>query len=102
MEPVKTAVRDSHVYSVMFDGATDCSVSETEIVYCRYLKDGYPEESIIGLEDIEHAHADGVYDAVSRSMERHVYGQIIIVSGLWGNAINKETTNNTSHYSQPG
>lgn len=45
----------------MFDGATDCSVSEVEIVYCCVLKNGEPKEFFIGLEDLEHAHAQGVF-----------------------------------------
>lgn len=35
--------------SVMFDEATDCSVSEVEIVYCRVLKNSEPKEFFIGL-----------------------------------------------------
>lgn len=45
----------------MFDGATDCSVSEVEIVYCHVLKNGEPKEFFIGLEDLEHQHAQGVF-----------------------------------------
>lgn len=45
----------------MFDGATDCSVSEVEIVYCRVLKNGEPKEFFIELEDLEHAHAQSVF-----------------------------------------
>lgn len=55
----------------MFDGATDCSVSEVEIIYCRVVKaNGQPVEFFIGLEDLEHAHAQGVFDAVCRAMTK--------------------------------
>ena len=56
------------MYSVMFDGATDCSISP--IVYCRYLKNSHTTYVILGLEDLEHTYTDGVFEALSRSMER--------------------------------
>ncbi|KAK2153711.1 hypothetical protein LSH36_288g00000 [Paralvinella palmiformis] len=54
--------------------AQDCSVSETVIVYCRHLKNGHLTDVIVGLEveDLERVHTDGVFKAVSRSMERFV------------------------------
>ena len=72
VEPMRDGVRQGHVYSVMFDGATDCSISENEIIYCRYLKNGVPCDVIVGLEELQHAHADGVYDAILRSMTKFV------------------------------
>lgn len=60
-DDILESFRDARALSVMFDVATDCSVSEVEIVYCRGLRNGEPKEFFIGLEDLEHAHAQGVF-----------------------------------------
>ncbi|KAJ8299184.1 hypothetical protein KUTeg_023244 [Tegillarca granosa] len=39
-DEIKEKIRNADVISVMFDGATDCAVSEVEIVYCRICEDG--------------------------------------------------------------
>lgn len=39
-DDILESLRDARALSVMFDGATDCSVSEVEIVYSRVLKNG--------------------------------------------------------------
>jgi hypothetical protein len=36
----------------MYDGATDTSVSEVEIIYVRLLQDGYPKDYFMGLVDL--------------------------------------------------
>jgi len=62
------AIGSSRVLSVMYDGATDSSVTEVEIVYCRFLKNGHPVNCFVNLIDLQHAHADGVFDAIDRGM----------------------------------
>lgn len=52
----------------MYDGATDASVFEVEIIYVRLLEGGYPKDFFIGLQDLEHAHADGVFKAIDTAM----------------------------------
>ncbi|XP_070559090.1 zinc finger protein 862-like isoform X2 [Ptychodera flava] len=68
-EPLQQAVSESKVLSIVFDGATDSSISEVELVYCRILDKGYPRDILVGLEDLQHAHADGVFDAIGRAMQ---------------------------------
>ncbi|KAJ8298452.1 hypothetical protein KUTeg_024983 [Tegillarca granosa] len=55
----------------MFDGATDCAVSEVEIVYCRICEDGEVKNFLIGLEDLEHAHAEGTFKAIDKAMKNY-------------------------------
>lgn len=55
----------------MYDGATDTSVSEIEIIYVRLLQDGNPKDYFMGLVDREHAHADGVFTAIDTAMNNH-------------------------------
>lgn len=55
----------------MYDGATDTSVSEIEIIYVRLLQDGNPKDYFMGLVDREHAHADGVFTTINTAMNNH-------------------------------
>ena len=67
-EPIIQSIANVNVLSIMFDGATDSSVSEVEIIYCRFLEHGQPRDVLVGLTDIEHAHAEGVFEAIDRAM----------------------------------
>jgi len=71
-DPVRDAVNNSSVLSIMFDGATDCAVSEVEIIYCRVFHDGQTHDYFIGLADLEHAHAQGVFDAINNVMSTYI------------------------------
>ena len=66
-EEVKQSLETANVFSVLYDGATDCSVSEVEIVYARTATRGIVEEKFIGLQDIKHANAQGVFDAIDEA-----------------------------------
>lgn len=70
-DDILESLHDARALFVMFDGATAYSVSEVEIVFCRVLKNGEPKEFFIGLEDLEHAHAQGVFDAIERAMLKY-------------------------------
>lgn len=71
-EPIREKIANCKALSIMYDGATDCSVSEVEIVYCRMLDNGYPKDFFVGLEELEHAHADGVFSAIDKAMTDNV------------------------------
>ncbi|KAJ8318510.1 hypothetical protein KUTeg_003601 [Tegillarca granosa] len=60
-EKITDEVQNSDVLSVIFDGATDCAISEVEIVYCRICVEGV---------DLEHAHSQGTFDAIDRAMTK--------------------------------
>ena len=70
-EPIARALREATVISVMFDGATDKSTEEVEVVYVRYLKDGEPQTRYLSLQPLQHAHAQGVYDAINNAFKHH-------------------------------
>ena len=38
----KTLLKEANVFSILFDGATDISISENEIVYARIVEEGIP------------------------------------------------------------
>ncbi|KAJ8022231.1 hypothetical protein HOLleu_39653 [Holothuria leucospilota] len=67
-EPLKDASNNARVFSVIYDGATDASVTEVEIVYCRYVRDGKPLNCFVNLHEVEHAHAEGVFSAIDNAM----------------------------------
>ena len=67
-EEINNDISGASVLTVLYDGATDCSISEVEIIYIRIAKNGHVRECFAGLEDLEHAHAQGVYEALDRAM----------------------------------
>jgi hypothetical protein len=70
-DPLREQIENCKALSIMYDGATDTSVSEVEIIYVRLLQDGYPKDYFMGLVDLEHAHADGVFTAIDTAMNNH-------------------------------
>ena len=62
-------LRQSRLISVMIDGATDSSNSEDEIVYVKYVNHELsPVQCFLGIQGVEHAHADGVLAAVDTGL----------------------------------
>ena len=60
-EEILATVTDASCLSVLFDGATDCSVAEIETVHTRVLnRNGEVKETFTGLGELEHAHAEVV------------------------------------------
>ena len=53
---------------VMADSATDVGVREGEDVYVRYLKDGEPVNTFVGLRPCLNAKAPGITEAVNSAM----------------------------------
>ena len=76
--------------AVLFDGATNCSILEVEIVYTRIVKDGHVREFFTSLEDIQHANAEGVFQAVERALlkEEPNWKDKIIGAGSDGASVN--------------
>ncbi|XP_077863556.1 E3 SUMO-protein ligase KIAA1586-like [Saccoglossus kowalevskii] len=58
--------KESRYISIMCDGATDSSIKENESIIVRYLDDGKPVNKLIGLVELEHAHADGIVAAIDK------------------------------------
>ena len=53
---------------VMADSATDVGVREVEDVYVRYLKDGEPVNTFVGLRPCPNAKAPGITEAFNSAM----------------------------------
>ncbi|XP_033756125.1 uncharacterized protein LOC117338870 [Pecten maximus] len=64
-------LKTNKFFSIMIDGATDCSVTENELIYVRSLGDnGTPENHYLSMEDIQHAHADGIVECIEKAFSR--------------------------------
>ena len=72
-EPIRdeilAEIADAPILSVLFDGATDVSVTEVEIIYVRIVKNGEVKEYFCGLGNLEHANAEGVFQAIDRCLQ---------------------------------
>ena len=60
-------ITNCSMMGIMFDGATDKSVCEVELVYVRYVIDGQARNQYLRCQPIEHAHADGVFGAIDQA-----------------------------------
>lgn len=58
------AIWNAQCQSVMFNGDTHKSVVEVEIVYSRLLLNGCAKNIYIQLVPVEHAHTEGVTQAI--------------------------------------
>lgn len=76
VEAISSTIRQSEIkkieqcnfVSVLADGSTDCRVTEQEVVYVRYVADGRPKTVFANIIAVEHAHSQGVYDAVVKGL----------------------------------
>lgn len=69
-ESLKADLEKVHYYSVLNDGSTDISVTEQELVYVLFLKDGAPVIKFLGVESPEQADAEGLQNSITRAFSR--------------------------------
>lgn len=75
-EPLLAQLREARFMSLMIDGATDTGNLENEIVYVKFLSSDHdlgPVQCFLGLQDVKHANADGVIEAVDAGLQYTVY-----------------------------
>ena len=65
-------LREARFFSIRADGSTDRSIAEQEAVYVRYVVNGEPINKFVGLEEVEHANASGVLDAIDICLSKRV------------------------------
>ncbi|XP_014669372.1 PREDICTED: uncharacterized protein LOC106810507 [Priapulus caudatus] len=82
-------LNQSRVLSIMFDGATDVSVCENELVYARVIEDGVPKCVYVKMKAVEHAHAEGVLGAIEGAMSNiEGWKDKLIATGCDGASVN--------------
>ncbi|KAJ4929799.1 hypothetical protein JOQ06_018820, partial [Pogonophryne albipinna] len=70
-EQLLSDLKNAGYISVMIDGANDTGNIENEIVYVKFFnKERGVVQSFLGIEDVKHAHADGVLSAVQTVFEK--------------------------------
>ena len=62
----------SRFFSLRAYGSTDRSIVEQEAVYVRYVVNGVAVNKFVGLEEVEHATASGVLDAIDNGLRKRV------------------------------
>ena len=66
---IKRAIERNKFASILSDGATDCSVTENEIVYVRICERGVVSVKFMGCMATEKADAKGIFNALKRAVE---------------------------------
>ncbi|KAK5881723.1 hypothetical protein CesoFtcFv8_022488 [Champsocephalus esox] len=57
-------LKNTHFFSVMSDSSVDRSVKDQEMVYLTYVEDGKPVNQFVDIVSSEHAHSQGILDAI--------------------------------------
>ena len=89
--PIYQKIRDANVISVLFDGSTDSSVKEIELVYVRLLENGIPNNVYFRLAHIDDASAEGVLRAIEgvfESAELFDWKEKLVAIGSDGASVN--------------
>ena len=90
-DQIREELSDGSVFSVLYDGATDTGVMEVEIIHIRIARNGEVKEFFCALKDLEHAHAEGIYQAVERALDDsgiENWREKIVGAGSDGAAVN--------------
>ena len=66
---MKRVIERNKFASILSDGATDCSVTENEIVYVRVCERGVVSVKFMGCMATEKADAKGILNALKRAVE---------------------------------
>jgi hypothetical protein len=84
-DELKFELQKTNFLCVMIDGATDTSVRENEAVVVRYLSEkGELKTKLVGLKELEHAHADGmtIDDFFYDNCKNTLHAQIFLIINL--------------------
>jgi len=57
-------LKNTHFFSVMSDSSVDRSVKDQEMVYLTNVEDGKPVNQFVDIVSLEHAHSQGILDAI--------------------------------------
>jgi len=57
-------LQSARFFSIVSDSSVDRSVKDQELIYCVYLQDGKPVNQLIQIVALDHAHSQGILDAI--------------------------------------
>lgn len=69
MQKTARFLSNARVISLMFDGATDFSIFENEIVYSRFVYNGIYKILLVKIQDVKITHTAGVLEAIETSLD---------------------------------
>ena len=64
LHEISEIIRASNFVSILADGSTDVSVLKQEVVYLRYIHNGLAKTTMIGIVNLDHGHAEGVFQVL--------------------------------------
>ena len=65
-------MKNCRFLAYLADGSTGTGIREHEIVYCRYVEEGNPVTKFLGIQHLEHSHADGALAAIEKVTCNHL------------------------------
>ena len=71
-ESTSVDMKHCRFLAYLSDGLNDAGIREQEIVYCRYVKEGNPVTKFLGIQHLEHTHADGTLDPTEKTVCNHL------------------------------
>ena len=100
-DELKADLEAADFFSVMIDGSTDRADIERELIFIRFIKDGYPKMAYLRVEALRHATADGVMDALNEAFslfgfDAATWKQKLVGFGADGAAVNMGRTHSVS------
>ncbi|KAK7156938.1 hypothetical protein R3I94_006858 [Phoxinus phoxinus] len=64
IEELQEKLRSARFFSIVSDSSVDRSVKDQELIYCVYLQNGNPVNQLIQIVALDHAHSQGILDAI--------------------------------------
>ena len=69
IEDLKEELQAARFFSVMSDSSVDRTVKDQEMIYCTYLVEGKPVNQLIQIVTLDHAHSQGILDAILKGLK---------------------------------
>ena len=64
MDSLQKDLANAHYFCILSDGSTDSSVTEEELVYLLFLKNGKPLLKFLSIEAANNANAEGIIECI--------------------------------------
>ncbi|KAJ8375727.1 hypothetical protein SKAU_G00063070 [Synaphobranchus kaupii] len=74
-EELQQSLKSARFFSIMSDSSVDRSVKDQELIYCTYLQNGKPVNQLIQIVALDHAHSQGILDAILAGLLKVVVGE---------------------------
>ncbi|XP_078670963.1 zinc finger protein 862-like [Branchiostoma floridae x Branchiostoma belcheri] len=62
-------IQSARFFSIMSDSSMDRSILDQELIYITYLEEGLPVTHLVNIVTLQHAHSDGILEAILSGLE---------------------------------